>query len=103
MLESRLIKFCDLERAAVVFEVATGAVRLAASYVECARVIPVLLLNPLGDLGVAFQAFEAALSESEVMAGGAFGRAFQVLVSLGQGPWRDLGVNRAGQIQYNPR
>ena len=29
MLEARLVKFCDLERAAVVFEVTPGAVRLA--------------------------------------------------------------------------
>ena len=101
MLEARLIKFCDLELAAVVFEMTTGTVRLAAGHVECAGVIPVLLLDPLGDLGMAFQALEAALSETKVVARGAFRRAFQVLMSLGQGPWRDLGANRANEPQHD--
>ena len=103
MFESRLVKFCDLKRSAVVFQVTPGAVGLAPRNVERASVISVLFLNPLGDIGMALQAFKAALSESEVVARGAFRRALQVLVSLGQRPRRDLGVDRAGQQQDDPR
>lgn len=103
MFEPRLVNFCDLERAAVMFQVTTSAVGLASRNVECTRVVSVLLLDSLSDLGMAFQAFEPALPESKVMASGALGRAFQVLVSLGQGARRDLSGNRTGQIQYNPR
>ena len=102
MFESWLVKFCDLKRAAVVLEVTSGAVGLSPRNVERASVISVFLLNPLGDIGMALQAFEAALSESEVVARGAFGGAFQILVSLGQRPGRDLGVDRAGQQQDGP-
>lgn len=103
MLEARHIKFCDLERAAVVFEMTTGAVRLATSHIECTGVITMLLLDPFGNLGMAVQALEAALPKSEVMTRGAFSCAFQVLMSLGQGPGRDLGADRAGQAQNNTR
>ena len=76
-----------------------GAVCLAASDIERAGMIPVLLLDPLGNLGMTFQALEAALTESEVVASGAFGCTFQVLVRLGQGARRDLGANRANEPQ----
>ena len=45
--------------------------------------ISVLLLDPFGDLRMAFQALETTLAESKVVASGAFGGAFQVLVSPG--------------------
>ncbi len=96
MLEPWPVEFGDLELLPVVFQVAAGTVRLAARNVERAGVIAVLLLDPFRDFSMAFQALEAPLSESKVVAGGALRRAFQVLVRLGQGPGRDLGVNRAG-------
>jgi hypothetical protein len=76
MLEARLIKFCDLEGAAIVLEMTPGAVGLASRNVERASVIPMFLLDPPGDVGMAFQALEATLSESKVVAGGALRRAF---------------------------
>ena len=57
-------------------EMTKGAVGLASRNVEGTRVISVLLLDSLGDLSMAFQAFEATLTESEVMASGAPSGAF---------------------------
>ncbi len=76
MLEPCRVEFRDLEFLAVVFDVAASAVRLAARDVERAGVVAVLRLDPFGDLGMAVQALEAALAESEVMASGALSGAF---------------------------
>ena len=81
MLESCLVEFGDLKFLAVVFQVAASAVRLAACDIERTGVIAMLLLDPFGDLGMAVQAFETAFPDSEVVAGGALGGAFKVLVN----------------------
>ena len=65
------------------FEMTTNAVGLAPSHIECTRVISALLLDPLGDIGMAFQALETTLSQSEVVASRTLSGAFQILMGSG--------------------
>ena len=65
------------------FEMTTNAVCLAPSHIECTRMISALFLDPLGDFGMAFQALEATLSQSEVVASGALSGTFQILMGPG--------------------
>jgi hypothetical protein len=91
MVEFLLVESGHMEFPAIVFQMAAGAVRRPPRCERSARMVPPLRFHSLLDFHMTIQTFEAALTQAEVMAGGALGRPFQILVSSRQGAGRNLG------------
>src|SRR5689334_22837888 len=99
MVEFRLVESRHVELPAVVLEMATYAVRRSASHKRGAGMVSPFGLQSFSDFDMAVQALKAFFPEAEIMAAGALGRSFEILVGARQRSWRDLCRRLAGEYE----
>ena len=90
VIKSLLIQAGDLKLPAIVFQMAAGAVGLRGRRTIGHRMIALLCGYPFSDFRVAIQAFQTALSQSEIVAGGARRGTIQARMGPGQSSGGDL-------------
>ena len=90
MLKLLTVQFRERELAPIMLLVAADAVDLTVGNVVGACMVADMLFHAAADFDMTIQAFEAVGAQAKIMAGGAFGGAFQRLVGPREGSGRDL-------------